>query len=263
MIEEKPNRAAEIIGPIIFILCIAGLLWVVSVVDEKVVHELKLDEQKNIEEVSRSKEILKKLDSLEQKLENIERKNKQIKEELQQIKYLRHINGKHIQFWSGNKPLSYDRFYSTVWKVLTEAPISYKDKKGFAALIIETAATESFFGTKVAQTKGSAIGIFQMEPRTLKCLDENFLKFNKKLEKFVNHYKDKKSSDEVNLKNNLPYQIALCLVQYVRYGIHKQDLSDKFIRATLYKKRWNTEKGKASLQKFASDTTKYLNEYYI
>lgn len=206
--------------------------------------------------------LTEKISALETKVDELQKTLNELNIKVQRLSYLIPAKGKTLQFWPGEKILSYEQFYSTVWKVLTDSPIKFVDKEGFAALIIETAATESFFGTKVKQTKGPALGIFQVEPRTSKCLQENFLAFNKKIDAFTNKYVDKKSSEEANLKHNVPYQVALCLAQYVRYGIHKRNLSDKLVRAQIYKKHWNTSKGSGSVVKFFTDSEKYLAKHY-
>lgn len=220
------------------------------------------DDAKQVHAQLRPSIVSEQIHKLEEKVDALQVSVNELAVKVQRLSYLIPVNAKPIQYWPGEKVLSYERFYSTVWKVLTDSPVRFADKEGFAALIIETAATESFFGTKVQQTRGPALGVFQVEPRTSKCLQENFLAFNKKLDTFTNRYVDKKSSEEDNLKYNLPYQIALCIAQYTRYGINKKNLSDKLVRAQIYKKHWNTVNGSGSVVKFFTDSEKYLANYY-
>ena len=175
---------------------------------------------------------------------------------------LRQNDGSPLRVWRGDRHLNYGDLYTTVKYVVDHSPVTIEDEEGFISLIIETVAVESFFGKSVKQKKGPALGIFQMEPVTYTCIQDNFIKYHDNYKKFILSFKDRSLSNHDNLMYNVKYQVAYALIHYVRYNVHELDLSDRNDRASTYKDIWNTYKGKATIEKFVEDTNKYLSEYY-
>lgn len=171
--------------------------------------------------------------------------------------------GSSMSAWSGGTELPYNDLYKTVEELVNAFPYEIKDKKGFISLIIETAATESFFGKEITQRRGPALGVFQMEPATYTCIQDNYLKYNNSIRLYILGYKDRSLSNIDNLKTNIPYQTAYAITLYARYGAHEiEDLSSINVRAQIYKQIWNTYKGSGSVEKFLADASDKLNTYY-
>lgn len=123
-------------------------------------------------------------------------------------------------------------------------------------LLMLTAAQESHCGKYIYQFgKGPALGIFQMEPRTLEDLHQNYLYFRKgtsaKLEQF------KTTFHFFDLEGNIPYQIAAARLYYLRFPAivpHREwfRADDDFLYvsalARYWKKYWNTYAGAGTVK---------------
>lgn len=175
-------------------------------------------------------------------------------------KYLKHSNSSPLLKWKGGKSFEYDKMYATVYKVVSDAPLDIRDPDGFVALILETACIESTFGEIVKQKRGPALGVFQMQPGTFRELQKSLQPAEKR---FISKYKDEDLSNLDNLKFNIPYQVAQCILLYSQFDVHKQNLSSIDKRARLYKKHWNTPKGKATPSLFIRRANQHLSKYYI
>lgn len=174
--------------------------------------------------------------------------------------YLKPAYSSPLRKWKGGKSFEYEQAYAAVSKVVSEAPLEIADPDGFVALILETACIESTFGEIVKQKGGPALGVFQMQPGTYRYLQKNLSHSEKR---FVSKYKDENLSGLDNLKFNFPYQVAQCILLYSQFGVHEQDLSSKSKRAKVYKKHWNTPKGKATPSLFIRKANEHLAQYYL
>lgn len=126
-------------------------------------------------------------------------------------------------------------------------------------LLLMTAAHESNLGQYLKQVNGPALGIYQMEPETLRDIQENFLQFRPSLmdtvEDFLAPFGD---SPEWDLVYNLAYATAAARVHYFRVpeALPKRVdhvLGEEFFKedylwalAAYAKRFWNTPEGAAT-----------------
>lgn len=176
--------------------------------------------------------------------------------------YLQPAEGRVFSWWPAKEELQYEDLYSVITFVLEKCPVDIPDKAGFTSLLIETIATESFFGSTNVQRRGHALGVIQMEPATHSCLYDNYMKYHPHLKTFVTQFKDANMTDIENLKVNLQYQIAIATVQYIRRNGHTQDLQTISARYAVYKAIYNTHLGKATQDIYEFNIGKYLASYY-
>lgn len=172
--------------------------------------------------------------------------------------YLPKAKGKVLDLWQGGKQIPYEDLYSTILHVVNKAPFDIKDKKGTISLIAEIIATESFGGSVTKQVKGPALGIGQMEPASISCLNKNYLVAYKDLTNFLSSFRNKKLSEKDNIKYNVKYHIAYMLCFLHRKNIHNQSLHNTQVRALTHKIYYNTPLGKSTVSKYISDKTTYL-----
>lgn len=126
-----------------------------------------------------------------------------------------------------------------------EPEITYSEDA--VELLMLTAAQESRLGDYIEQVHGPAKGIFQVESDTEKDIYLNFLRYNPGLDEKLNNLKDKVAWTN-DLSTDLDYQVAMVRVHYFRV---KETLpSRRFIGdlAGYYKRYYNTDKGKATIQ---------------
>lgn len=130
-------------------------------------------------------------------------------------------------------------------------------------LLMLTAAVESNLGEYVRQKGGPALGIFQMEPATESDIYNNYLVAKKDLMQAVNVLRFRTYGPPVpDLEGNLPYQIAMARVHYmrVRAAIPKlrllslplcKEVSTASIEALAryWKHFYNTNLGKGTIEK--------------
>lgn len=122
-------------------------------------------------------------------------------------------------------------------------------------MIIETACVESNCGEYIKQLKGPACSIFQIEPRTAKDIINNFISKNElRLENFTKLY-NKNLTLEQNLCTNLMFAIFMCRMFYLR--IKEPVPSTVELRAKYWKKYYNTEKGKGTVERYIKAVDKY------
>lgn len=176
--------------------------------------------------------------------------------------YLVPAEGRVFSWWPANEELNYDDLYTVINFVLDKSPVDIPDKAGFISLLIETIATESFFGSTNVQRHGSAKGVIQCEPATLQCLYDNFFKYNPEYKRFVDQFRDVKMTNLENLKVNLQYQIAVATMCYIRKDGHIRSLATIEDRYAVYKAIYNTPLGKATQAIYELNIEKYLKEHY-
>jgi hypothetical protein len=120
-------------------------------------------------------------------------------------------------------------------------------------LLMGTAAQESCLGKYIAQINGPAKGIFQMEPATEKDLWEYIIR--KGLVNLVGSTSGLFCSDLLHLEGNLIYQIIIARIFYRRI---KEAIPEGLVlQAKYYKKYWNTELGKATIDQYVKNYTTY------
>lgn len=122
-------------------------------------------------------------------------------------------------------------------------------------MILETACVESNCGEYIKQLKGPACGIFQIEPRTAKDIIDNFIYYRPNLRENYAKLMNGFLSLEQNLCTNLMFQIFMCRVFYLRFAEKIPDTVEG--RAKYWKKYYNTELGKGTVEKYIKAVEKY------
>lgn len=122
-------------------------------------------------------------------------------------------------------------------------------------MIIETACVESNCGEYIKQLKGPACSIFQIEPNTAKDIIQNFIVKNRlRLQNFNRLYNSNLTLEQ-NLCTNLMFAIFMCRCFYLR--IKEPIPSTIELRAKYWKKYYNTEKGKGTVEKYIKAVEKF------
>lgn len=119
----------------------------------------------------------------------------------------------------------------------------------YADLCLFTAQVESDFGRLNKQVKGPALGWFQMEPKTEDDLHTNFIAFKPAIKKAVSEIRQSNPGTD-ELRTNIAYAVTMCALQYKRYidlrGDHLPEVGDREGQTAIWKKRYNTYKGKGT-----------------
>lgn len=125
-------------------------------------------------------------------------------------------------------------------------------------LLIGTAAQESHLGEYLYQLEGGpARGIFQMEPKTLDDIWNNFLQYRVDLT-FIVSSSCLESMDDEELVWNMKYAIIMARIHYLRAPEALPSKDDVDGMAKYWKKHWNTEDGKGTVQEFIDNYGRYV-----
>lgn len=124
-------------------------------------------------------------------------------------------------------------------------------------LLMGTAAQESQLGLYLHQVDGVALGIYQMEPETHDDLWKNFLPSRPKLIAAI--LKFSKSNPE-ELVWNLAYATAMTRIHYLRISEALPAANDIKGLGLYWKKYYNTEFGKGTVQEFVNNYGRYVNQ---
>lgn len=144
-----------------------------------------------------------------------------------------------------NHGLNVNQLRSMIKKV-----VKYLDENnvnGYTELILTTAIIESNNGYFFKQVKGPALGVFQMEPFTEKCIWDNYLKYNVKLKKKIEHLRGNSINGLSQLETNISYAIAMTYAHYKRTRKNIPNINNKLELVKFHKKYYNTEKGKSKI----------------
>lgn len=126
-------------------------------------------------------------------------------------------------------------------------------------LLMGTAAQESGLGQYLVQLgNGPARGIFQMEPKTLHDIQENFLQYRPALKEKAEHHKAPALSDAANLIANLAYAALMCRIHYMRVSEALPAADDLPGLARYWKRYYNTALGKGSEAEFIDNYHRYV-----
>jgi len=127
-------------------------------------------------------------------------------------------------------------------------------------LIIGTSAVESNCGEYLHQIGGSAIGIYQMEPNTHFDIWNNFLQYKKDLKKKI--LREFGENDErpgaIKMLYDLRYATLMCRLHYLRVKEALPPCNDVLKIAKYWKKYYNTELGKGTVDKFCFKYDLYI-----
>ena len=127
-------------------------------------------------------------------------------------------------------------------------------------LMLGTAAQETNLGKYLHEIKGSALGIYQIMPRTndlvLKLLNREYPQLYTKVT--LLKVSDSAISENEELKFNLYYQtaIARCVYYSIKESLPLAD--DLYALAAYWKRYYNTEKGKGKVCDFIRNYKKYI-----
>lgn len=161
--------------------------------------------------------------------------------------------------WNGGSTIRKEQLESTILAVLLKLPMVTADVT-MVELLQETAAIESRRGIHISQlNNGPARGIFQMELKTiqdtLSWMKKNYIEQYRAVRVFWNS----KETEEWNFQKNVPWQIAMAASYYWRMAgndLIKASL-DRDKREKIYKKFWNTCKGKSTREKYLAMSEVY------
>lgn len=146
---------------------------------------------------------------------------------------------------------------SVLKNAATAHNLPYLYSEDVVELLMMTAAQESLLGKYIEQIKGPALGIFQMEPATLRDMHDNYLRYKPYLTILVEHHMAKGVSWEDQMKGNLPLQIIMARLFYLRVREALPDGMSKHAMAKYYKKYFNTVLGKATTEEAIRRYEKY------
>ena len=125
-------------------------------------------------------------------------------------------------------------------------------------LLLETCAVESDFGKYDRQIGGGpARGIFQMEPSTAVDIVNNYVSYRRKLIDVVGgcNYE----GDVINLLDDRTAIIMAC-IHYLR--VKAPVPSTRLGRARYWKKYYNTDLGKGTVEKYMEKASLYIGAEY-
>lgn len=126
-------------------------------------------------------------------------------------------------------------------------------------LLMMTACQESHCGRYIKQLGGGpALGIFQMEPATHSDLWMNYLVYKRHLVDKINHVAGTTSVDDnLTLRGNLIYQIAMARIHYLRVPERLPRATDVEGMARYWKKYYNTYLGKGTVEEAVGNYRRY------
>ena len=125
-------------------------------------------------------------------------------------------------------------------------------------LLMGTCAHESEMGHYLHQVKGPALGIFQMEPATYHDIWENYLAYKPELANLLKTEFGGSADNAEQMVYDLRYAAAMCRVHYLRQKSPLPDAIDVFGMAHYWKKYYNTELGKGTVERFVRDYKRYV-----
>lgn len=149
-----------------------------------------------------------------------------------------------------------DQLRGLITDVLREADLY---SPSAVELLLLTASVESNLGEYIEQITGPAQGIFQMEPRTEDDIWENYLKFKPQLEAVVRGFCGNSVNPELDLRGNLPYQIIMARVHYLRVPEPLPPAHDVAQLATYWKEHYNTHLGAGTVSKAIKKYKEYVD----
>jgi hypothetical protein len=140
---------------------------------------------------------------------------------------------------------------------LRELEPEIKYSQNAVELILGTCAQESAYGKYVRQIGGGpALGKFQMEPATFNDICKNFLKYNPDITEKIMAISHVSVLSSIDLLCNDRLAICMCRVHYLRQKEVMPDSVEGY--AEYYKKYYNTEKGKATIEQFIENYERYV-----
>ena len=163
-----------------------------------------------------------------------------------------------IWSWKGGNTVKLDQLKQTI--ITVQERISIPSNEHTTLLLLETSAVESSRGIDMIQKGGSARGILQMMPSTEKFIKKWLKKHHPSIHKEVISFYNNNKSVEWNRSYNVPYQIAMSLAYYWHKCGDKLPslITTREDRARVWKRYYNTYKGKGTISKYHEKAEKYL-----
>lgn len=160
--------------------------------------------------------------------------------------------------WQGKRPIDKDVLENMTRDVLHRMP-HIKTTDDTVALVVETMVAESRGGGDSMDEGTGDLGILQIRVVTANDLRE-WLKFtHEDIYTAVESFRNKEWSTADNLRNNIPYSIALCISDYWRKAgaDYYKHISTRLERAIMWKSVYNTKLGVGTVNQFVE-----RNDYY-
>lgn len=212
-----------------FIFITFCILWVFAIISLVVKTSDKLTELN-------SKKI-----SLKQQLDDCQKENTNLKKALKEAQ--------------GNTPgINQSHLRSIINSTL--AYLGEKNINDWSKLVCLTIATESNMGKYTKQLKGPAKGITQVEPTTEKYALKWLAKHDKKMFSLLKTLRVPANVGIHEAEYNLAYSIGLAYSVYRMKGVNPVGKSTEDL-AKLYKKYYNTSKGKATVDNVLTKLVAY------
>jgi len=131
--------------------------------------------------------------------------------------------------------------------VLTKYGLPYDSN--VIQLLLGTAAHESHLGKWMKQINGPALGLFQMEPNTIKDIQENYLKYRPQLRRQLLDVSN--ILDTSDFISNIDHQIVYARLHYLR--VSSSVPVSLWGQAVYWKTYWNSYKGKGTVKRYVED----------
>lgn len=126
-------------------------------------------------------------------------------------------------------------------------------------LILGTCAQESRFGTYIAQIKGPALGIYQMEPNTYYDIIDNYLNHREFTKRRIFSFCGYETEPSHHmLICNLRLSTIFCRIHYLRVPEKIPDANDIEGLASYWKRYYNTYKGRGTEEEFIDNFKRYV-----
>ena len=164
-----------------------------------------------------------------------------------------------LWYWVGGRQLDPVAFADMTEDVLEMMPI-VTPHQDLINLLSETVATETSFGYAVRDKSGKTLGVYQILLSTAEFILDRLQDRHPRVLDIVLAYMEPEMDLQENLMLNLHFQTAMAISYYwLRAGdaLLTQTASLEE-RARLYKQKWNTSKGRATVAKYIRDSKKYL-----
>ena len=121
-----------------------------------------------------------------------------------------------------------------------------------------TAAQESHLGTYLKQVGGPALGVYQMEPATHSDLWTEFISRKPRLNAKLHDSVPQNQIHVLFMVGDLYYATIMARVYYFRVAEPLPPLNTRAL-AEYWKKYWNTELGKGTVNEALANYARYVN----
>jgi len=126
-------------------------------------------------------------------------------------------------------------------------------------LLIGTAAHESQLGTFITQVGGPALGVFQMEPFTLRDIYQTFLAYNNKLMGRIHGVVPMTGRKAEDMITDLRYACVMARLRYYRVSDPLPAADDLQGQARYWKQHYNTPQGRGTVEQYVKDYRRYVS----